>query len=103
MDKKFMNKLDDMEMDKVAGGRGRGGFRKYGPKGDSENSSNGFFARIGKALKELWNYDKPTPKPTPSAPQKPTIDPEEVKRQQREDMKRLNNGFGIPDFDKDFH
>ena len=82
MDKKFVNKLDDMEMDKVAGGRGRGGFRKYGPKGDS---------------------DKPTPKPAPTAPPKPTIDPEEVKRQQREDMKNLNNGFGIPNFDKDFH
>ena len=27
MDKLMMNKLEDMEMDKVAGGRGRGGFR----------------------------------------------------------------------------
>ena len=89
MDKKFMNKLDDMELDMVAGGRGRGGFRR----GDSGNSSNGFFDRIGKALKDLWNWDKekPMPKPTPSAPPKPTIDPEEARRQYMKEMKDILN------------
>ena len=88
MEKNFMNKMDDMEMDKVAGGAR--GNRGNDVKKGSENSSHGF-------------NDKPTPKPAPTAPPKPTIDPEEVKRQQREDMKKLNNGFGIPNFDKDFH
>ena len=104
MDKKYMNKLDVMELDKVAGGITRVA-SPNGPEGNSENPLHRFFGRIGKALKEMWELDneKPTPKPTPAAPKKPTIDPEEVRRQQREDMKNLNNGFGIPNFDQDFH
>ena len=37
MEKKFMNKLDDMELDMVAGGRGRGGFEIRRPKDNSKS------------------------------------------------------------------
>ena len=37
MDKLMMNKLEDMELDKVAGGRGRGGFEIRRPKDNSKS------------------------------------------------------------------
>ena len=92
MDKLMMNKLDDMELDMVTGGVSRTG-SPNGPEGNSENSLHRFIDRIGKALKDLWNWDKekPMPKPTPSAPPKPTIDPEEARRQYMKEMKDILN------------
>ena len=92
MDKLMMNKLDDMELDMVTGGVTRTG-SPNGPEGNSENSLHRFIDRIGKALKDLWNWDKekPMPKPTPSAPTKSTIDPEEARKQYMKEMKDILN------------
>ena len=87
MEKKFMNKLDDMELDMVTGGA----IKQASPT-SNPNPENPF-RKLIKALKDLWNWDKekPMPKPTPSAPQKPTIDPEEARRQYMKEMKDILN------------
>ena len=87
MDKKFMNKLDDMELDMVTGGA----IKQASPT-SNPNPENPF-RKLIKGLKDLWNWDKekPVPKPTPSAPPKPTIDPEEARRQYMKEMKDILN------------
>ena len=87
MEKKFMNKLDDMELDVVTGGAIKQASPTSNP--DPENP----FRKLIKGLKDLWNWDKekPMPKPTPSAPPKPTIDPEEARRQYMKEMKDILN------------
>ncbi len=87
MDKLMMNKLDDMELDMVTGGAIKQASPTSNP--DPENP----FRKLIKALKDLWNWDKekPMPKPTPSAPPKPTIDPEEARRQYMKEMKDILN------------
>ena len=87
MEKKFMNKLDDMELDMVTGGAIKQASPTSNP--DPENP----FRKLIKALKDLWNWDKekPMPKPTPSAPPKPTIDPEEARRQYMKERKDILN------------
>ena len=92
MDKLMMNKLNDMELDMVAGGKKRVP-APGDPESKSENSLHKFIKRIGKALEDLWNWDKEKqmPKPTPSAPPKPTIDPEEARRQYMKEMKDILN------------
>ena len=87
MDKKFMNKMDDMELDMVAGGA----IKQASPT-SNPNPENPF-RKLIKGLKDLWNWDKekPMPKPTPSAPPKPTIDPEEARRQYMKEMKDILN------------
>ena len=87
MEKKFMNKLDDMELDMVTGGAIKQASPTSNP--DPENP----FRKLIKGLKDLWNWDKekPMPKPTPSAPPKPTIDPEEARRQYMKEMKDILN------------
>ena len=87
MEKKFMNKLDDMELDMVTGGA----IKQASPT-SNPNPENPF-RKLIKGLKDLWNWDKekPMPKPTPSAPPKPTIDPEEARRQYMKEMKDILN------------
>ena len=87
MDKLMMNKLDDMELDMVTGGAIKQSNPTSNP--DPENP----FRKLIKGLKDLWNWDKekPIPKPTPSAPPKPTIDPEEARRQYMKEMKDILN------------
>ena len=87
MDKLMMNKLDDMELDMVTGGA----IKQASPT-SNPNPENPF-RKLIKALKDLWNWDKekPMPKPTPSAPPKPTIDPEEARRQYMKEMKDILN------------
>ena len=87
MDKLMMNKLDDMELDMVTGGAIKQASPTSNP--DPENP----FRKLIKGLKDLWNWDKekPMPKPTPSAPPKPTIDPEEARRQYMKEMKDILN------------
>ena len=87
MEKLMMNKLDDMELDMVTGGAIKQASPTSNP--DPENP----FRKLIKALKDLWNWDKekPMPKPTPSAPPKPTIDPEEARRQYMKEMKDILN------------
>ncbi|SFI30257.1 hypothetical protein SAMN04487861_1271 [Selenomonas ruminantium] len=87
MDKLMMNKLDDMELDMVTGGA----IKQASPT-SNPNPENPF-RKLIKGLKDLWNWDKekPMPKPTPSAPPKPTIDPEEARRQYMKEMKDILN------------
>ena len=87
MDKLMMNKLDDMELDMVTGGA----IKQSSPT-SNPNPENPF-RKLIKGLKDLWNWDKekPMPKPTPSAPPKPTIDPEEARRQYMKEMKDILN------------
>ena len=84
---KLMNKLDDMELDMVTGGA----IKQASPT-SNPNPENPF-RKLIKGLKDLWNWDKekPMPKPTPSAPPKPTIDPEEARRQYMKEMKDILN------------
>ena len=83
----MMNKLDDMELDMVTGGA----IKQASPT-SNPNPENPF-RKLIQALKDLWNWDKekPMPKPTPSAPPKPTIDPEEARRQYMKEMKDILN------------
>ncbi|WP_218150112.1 hypothetical protein, partial [Selenomonas ruminantium] len=80
-------KLDDMELDMVTGGA----IKQASPT-SNPNPENPF-RKLIKGLKDLWNWDKekPMPKPTPSAPPKPTIDPEEARRQYMKEMKDILN------------
>lgn len=93
MDKKFMNKLDDMELNKVAGGQKKGEKDIEQPKVPALNTTPILMLPIDKTKKSLDEWDK---KYGSKRDKKEKTDPREEeinKRLQQTLTKQL--GFGI--------
>ncbi len=93
MDKKFMNKLDDMELNKVAGGQKKGEKDIEQPKVPALNTTPILMLPIDKTKKTLDEWDK---KYGSKRDKKEKTDPREEeinKRLQQTLTKQL--GFGI--------